>query len=87
MMTTVYHVIQSIFILFLTVSETDIDIQYLIISAARPKAEDEQVTVRVSASKVLPIWRTLTVKDRTVALPLDLHTNTHQSRETVCETQ
>lgn len=76
-----YYSIYIYFILSI-VSETVIGFQYLVVSAARAKAEDKQVTMRVSASKVLPIWRTLTVKDRTVALTLDLHTNTHQSRET-----
>lgn len=64
-------------------SETDIGFQYLIVSAARAKAEDEQVTVRVSASKVLSVWRTLTVKDRTVSLPLDLHKHTSKYRNSL----
>lgn len=45
---------------------------YLVILAAGAKAKDEQVSVGVGGCKMLPIWTTFAVKQRSVALALDL---------------
>lgn len=45
---------------------------YLVKLAAGAEAKDEQVSVRVSGCKVLPIRTTLAVKQRSVALALNL---------------
>lgn len=45
---------------------------YLIIFAAGAKAKDEQVSMRVGGCKMLPIWTTFAVKQRSMPLALDL---------------
>jgi len=45
---------------------------YLLVWSAAAEAKDEQMAVRVSAGKMLPISGELAVKDSTVALPFNL---------------
>lgn len=63
-------------------------VQHLVISAAGAEAKDEQVSVRIRTGEVLPIWRTLTVKQRTMPLTFNLkptHINHAECREDVYE--
>lgn len=49
-------------------------LHYLVISATGAEAKDEQVSVGVCRCEMLPIWTTFAVKQRSVPLALDLHT-------------
>lgn len=47
---------------------------YLVVLAAGAKAKDEQVSMGVGGCKMLPIWTTFAVKQRSVPLALNLST-------------
>lgn len=51
-------------------------IPYLVILATGAKTKDEQVSMGVCGCKMLPIWTTFTVKQRSMPLALDLSTQT-----------
>lgn len=53
---------------------------YLVKLAAGAKSEDKQVSVRVCRCKMLPIWTTFAVKQRSVALALNLSTGQRKRR-------